>query len=211
MMPLSNFFFFKLQIRFKFYLLTAEKHNASRIDFLCILVRFSEEKKKICNKAALLMCSTCQNKPGQYLIWFGCYYIHRYYWTLFLSRSLLFYVYVCVSVCFFSFLWFYFVCVRFSFFSRLFVCLLSVSVYSFLSNRILHSVEHKFHFRFWLKCSVYVLFILNAVVASRNTSILHFNIGRWMSEFAFSIRSWALISLEFTTHFQLQPTRIFTI
>lgn len=157
MMPLS-IFFFKLQIRFKFYLLTAEKHNASRIDFLCILVRFSEEKKKICNKAALLMRSTCQNKPGQYLIWFGCYYIHRYYWTLFLSRSLLFYVYVCVSVCFFSFLWFYFVCVRFSFFSRLFVCLLSVSVYSFLSNRTLHS-EHKFHFRFWLKCSVYVLFI----------------------------------------------------
>lgn len=30
---------------------------------------------------------------------------------------------------------------------------------------------------------------LNAVVASRDTSILHFNIGRWMSEFAFSVRS----------------------
>lgn len=70
----------------------------------------------ICNKAALLMRSTCQNKPGQYLIWFGCYCIvitehislYLRVWLFSLTRS----VYMSVSVFVFSFLFYvlFFVC-----------------------------------------------------------------------------------------------------
>jgi len=153
------------------------------------------------------MRSTCQNKPGQYLIWFGCYYIHRHYWTLFLSFSFVLST-VCVSV-------FVFIVLLFFDFSLFF--LLSFIVFHYYSFINWNSAQCRTQIVILDRFALNVLsdfslfFILNAVVASRDTSILHFNIGRWMSEFAFSIRSWALISLEFTTHFQLQPTRIFTI
>lgn len=84
---------------FKYVLQTAEQECVFRIVLFFLFffsLCFLRNQKLflvlyyICNKAALLMRSTCQNKPGQYLIWFGCYYIHSYYWTYFASffRSL---------------------------------------------------------------------------------------------------------------------------
>lgn len=49
---------------------------------------------------------------------------------------------------------------------------------------------------------------LNAVVARGHPPILHLNIGRRMGEFAVRVRPCALVALELSTHFQLQPARI---
>lgn len=52
---------------------------------------------------------------------------------------------------------------------------------------------------------------LNTVIASRYPPILNFNIGRWVCEFTLSIRSGALLSLELSTHLQLQPARVLLV
>lgn len=52
---------------------------------------------------------------------------------------------------------------------------------------------------------------LDAVVASRDTTILDLNIGGGMCKFAFCIRSGALVPLELSAYFQLKPTGIFAV
>lgn len=49
---------------------------------------------------------------------------------------------------------------------------------------------------------------LDAVVACGYSSILHFHVGWGMCEFAFSVWSGTLISLEFSANFQLKPTGV---
>lgn len=52
---------------------------------------------------------------------------------------------------------------------------------------------------------------LNGVVASSDTSILHFHVDRRMRKLAFGVRPSAFVALKLTTHFQLKPTRIFHV
>lgn len=46
---------------------------------------------------------------------------------------------------------------------------------------------------------------LDTIVAGGDTSILHFYVGRRMSEFTFGVGPGAFVPLKFTAHFELQP------
>lgn len=46
---------------------------------------------------------------------------------------------------------------------------------------------------------------LDAVVAGGDSSILHLDVGRGMRELALGVGPRALIPLEFTAHFELEP------
>lgn len=52
---------------------------------------------------------------------------------------------------------------------------------------------------------------LNAVITSCYSTVLNFDVCRWMGELALGIRTWTLISLEFTANLQLKPSRILSI
>lgn len=52
---------------------------------------------------------------------------------------------------------------------------------------------------------------LDRVITCSNSSILNFDVRRWMCELAFSIWSGAFIALELSTHLELEPTRVLHI
>lgn len=52
---------------------------------------------------------------------------------------------------------------------------------------------------------------LDAVVACSHSTILNLHIGGWVCKFAFCIRTWTFITLKLPAHFQLEPSRIFSI
>ena len=52
---------------------------------------------------------------------------------------------------------------------------------------------------------------LNTVVASCYSAVLNFHIWRWMRKFALAVWASTLLSLILSTHFQLEPTRVFLI
>ena len=54
-------------------------------------------------------------------------------------------------------------------------------------------------------------YYLDAIVASRDSAILHLDIGRRMSKLALVVGPGALVSLELSTDFQLEPPRVLLI
>lgn len=52
---------------------------------------------------------------------------------------------------------------------------------------------------------------LNAVITSCHSSILNFDICRWMCELALGVGARALVSLEFAAYLELQPSWVFAV
>lgn len=140
------------------------------------------------------MRSTCQIKPGQYLIWFGCYCIHSYYWTYFFF-SLYLYRFFCLASMFLC-LVYYYLFIYFIRFSHQFG-------FSFNYPNFTQFITHKF-FKIECfsseKCSFIYIFIVLQTRKKKRKKLVGFNVLKslWMN-FFFVCMKWSFFKNKIKT------------
>jgi hypothetical protein len=86
-----------------------------------------------------------------------------------------------------------------------------------LERQIIPSIDEELIFQMLWRVQILALRIVSRtpslyrIVTGRNTTVLHVDMRRWMSEFAFVFGAGALTALKLSTDFELEPSRILNI